>query len=94
MRRPFLCAPCRKLFSQEQVARAIKKCAMMEPGQRVLVAVSGGKNFLVLWQVLCDLGYAADGIHLPLDLGASPWLPWPPAMRWLAAWSNPCTWPT
>lgn len=63
------CDPCLEVFFQGQVARAIKKYAMLEPGQRVLVAVSGGKDSLALWQVLCDLGYQAEGLHMTLDLG-------------------------
>jgi tRNA(Ile)-lysidine synthase TilS/MesJ len=63
------CDPCLEVFFQGQVARAIEKYRMLEPGQRVLVAVSGGKDSLALWQVLCDLGYAAEGVHLSLDLG-------------------------
>ena len=42
---------------------------MLVPGERVLVAVSGGKDSLALWDVLLDLGYAADGLYLGLGIG-------------------------
>ncbi len=63
------CDPCLEIFFQRQVQKAIDKFGMLSPGQKVLVAVSGGKDSLALWQVLCDLGYEAEGLHLALDLG-------------------------
>ncbi|MDN5364219.1 MAG: tRNA-5-methyluridine54 2-sulfurtransferase [Eubacteriales bacterium] len=35
-----------------QVTRSIKKFKMLFPGERVLVAVSGGKDSLALWDAL------------------------------------------
>jgi uncharacterized protein (TIGR00269 family) len=35
----------------------------------VLVAVSGGKDSLALWDLLLELGYAADGLYLGLGIG-------------------------
>ena len=49
---------------REQVRRAIDDYDMIAPGERVLVAVSGGKDSLALWDILLDLGYAADGLYL------------------------------
>ncbi|MGD9125339.1 MAG: ATP-binding protein [Desulfarculaceae bacterium] len=63
------CDSCLELYVQRQVQKAIKKYGMIQPGQRVLAAVSGGKDSLVLWQVLTDLGFEAEGLHLGLDLG-------------------------
>jgi uncharacterized protein (TIGR00269 family) len=34
-----------------------------------LVAVSGGKDSLALWDVLLELGYTADGLYLGLGIG-------------------------
>ena len=42
---------------------------MFPPDAKVLVAVSGGKDSLALWDVLVDLGYAADGLYLGLGIG-------------------------
>jgi tRNA-5-methyluridine54 2-sulfurtransferase len=53
----------------EQVRRAIDRFRMIAPGDRVLVAVSGGKDSLALWDVLVALGYEADGLHLGLGIG-------------------------
>ena len=46
----------------DQVTRAIAAFDMLSPGDRVLVAVSGGKDSLALWDILLDLGYEVDGL--------------------------------
>jgi uncharacterized protein (TIGR00269 family) len=51
------------------VVRAVKDYSMIEAGDRVLVAVSGGKDSLALWDILLDLGFAADGLYLGLGIG-------------------------
>ena len=53
----------------EQVRRAIKDHDMIRAGERVLVAVSGGKDSLALWDLLVDLGYRPDGLYLGLGIG-------------------------
>jgi tRNA-5-methyluridine54 2-sulfurtransferase len=53
----------------DQVAKAIKDHQMIEPGQRVLVAVSGGKDSLAIWDILLGLGYDADGLYVGLGIG-------------------------
>jgi uncharacterized protein (TIGR00269 family) len=52
-----------------QVAKAIEDFAMLAPGERVLVAVSGGKDSLALWDLLLALGYEADGLYVGLGIG-------------------------
>jgi uncharacterized protein (TIGR00269 family) len=42
---------------------------MLGPGDRALVAVSGGKDSLAVWDILRDLGYDADGLYLGLGIG-------------------------
>ena len=42
---------------------------MIAPGERVLVAVSGGKDSLALWDLLLGLGYEADGLYIGLGIG-------------------------
>ncbi|HEX6310118.1 MAG TPA: tRNA(Ile)-lysidine synthetase [Acidimicrobiia bacterium] len=54
---------------REQVRRAIKEHGMLGAGERVLVAVSGGKDSLALWDLLVALGYDADGLYLGLGIG-------------------------
>jgi len=63
------CRDCFVRHCGEQVRRAIEQYRMIEPGQSVLVAVSGGKDSLALWQLLSDLGYQADGLYLGLGIG-------------------------
>jgi uncharacterized protein (TIGR00269 family) len=52
----------------EQTARFIKKYEMFTPDEKILVAVSGGKDSLSLWDILVRLGYQADGLYLRLGI--------------------------
>jgi tRNA-5-methyluridine54 2-sulfurtransferase len=54
----------------EQTARFIKKYGMFTPDEKILVAVSGGKDSLSLWDILVRLGYQADGLYLGLGIDA------------------------
>lgn len=54
---------------RDQVAKAIAEFSMIAPNERVLVAVSGGKDSLALWDLLLDLGYQADGLYIGLGIG-------------------------
>jgi uncharacterized protein (TIGR00269 family) len=63
------CRDCFLHHSREQVRKAIDDFDMVAPGDRVLVAVSGGKDSLALWDILLDLGYAVDGVYLGLGIG-------------------------
>ena len=63
------CGPCFVHHCQEQVRRAVHDHGMIGEGERVLVAVSGGKDSLALWDLLLDLGYDADGVYLGLGIG-------------------------
>lgn len=56
-------------FCHDQVARAIKDHKMIAPGDRALVAVSGGKDSLAIWRILRELGYEADGLYVGLGIG-------------------------
>lgn len=63
---------CREHFldhAESQVARAIKEFKMFRQDDRLLVAVSGGKDSLALWDILLDLGYDATGFYLDLGIG-------------------------
>lgn len=54
---------------RRQVVKAIEKFDMLRPDDRVLVAVSGGKDSLAVWDLLVDLGYMADGLYIGLGIG-------------------------
>jgi uncharacterized protein (TIGR00269 family) len=56
-------------FCRDQVVRAIDAYDMIEPRERVLVAVSGGKDSLALWDLLLGLGYHAEGMTIGLGIG-------------------------
>ena len=52
----------------EQTERFIKKYEMFTHYEKVLVAVSGGKDSLALWDILARLGYQADGLYIGLGI--------------------------
>ena len=52
----------------EQTERFIKKYEMFTHHDKILVAVSGGKDSLGLWDILVRLGYQADGLYLGLGI--------------------------
>jgi tRNA-5-methyluridine54 2-sulfurtransferase len=63
-----LCGPHFLEWLPEQTQRFIQKYRMFEAEQRILVAVSGGKDSLALWDVLHRLGYRADGLYIDLGI--------------------------
>jgi tRNA-5-methyluridine54 2-sulfurtransferase len=63
------CRSCFVFHFQRQVQRAIEKDRMLGADEPVLVAVSGGKDSLALWDVFLLLGYQATGLHLALGIG-------------------------
>ena len=64
-----LCKDCFTEFVHTQVRRAIKSHRMFAPDDRILVAVSGGKDSLTLWGILLKLGYRADALYVDLGIG-------------------------
>ena len=52
----------------EQTQRFIEKYRMFRPQERVLAAVSGGKDSLSLWDILWRLGYQVDGLYIGLGI--------------------------
>lgn len=63
------CRDCFLLFFERQVERGIHKERMFVAEEAILVAVSGGKDSLALWDVLVRLGYRTTGLHLALGIG-------------------------
>lgn len=52
----------------EQTERAIKKYHMFTYNEKILVAVSGGKDSLALWDVLWKLDYSTAGLYINLGI--------------------------
>jgi tRNA-5-methyluridine54 2-sulfurtransferase len=62
---------CKEHFLEwlpEQTERIIHKYRMFDHADRLLVAVSGGKDSLSLWDILVQLGYQADGLYIGLGI--------------------------
>lgn len=62
---------CREHFLQyfdNQVRRNIRRHSMCDGTNRILVAVSGGKDSLALWDLLIRLGYNTTGLHVQLGI--------------------------
>ena len=62
------CAPDFQEFFRNQIREAIRKHKMFTKDEPVLVAVSGGKDSLALWDVLIDEGYRTTGLYLDLGI--------------------------
>jgi len=62
------CATDFQEFFRNQVREAIRKHRMFTADETVLVAVSGGKDSLALWDVLIDEGYRTTGLYLDLGI--------------------------
>ncbi|MCX7883157.1 MAG: TIGR00269 family protein [Brevinematales bacterium] len=62
---------CQKHFIEwfeNRVATTIEKYRMFTPHDKILVAVSGGKDSLGLWFLLSRLGYHAEGLYIDLGI--------------------------
>ena len=65
------CEPCFLEFFRRQVERGIQGQKLFGPDERILVALSGGKDSLALMLVLHELGYAVTGLHIDLGIPGS-----------------------
>jgi uncharacterized protein (TIGR00269 family) len=63
------CQPCFEHHVRTQVERAVGAFDMFAREDRILVAVSGGKDSLALWDILLEAGYRATGMYLGLGIG-------------------------
>lgn len=52
-----------------QVLRVIKKYSMFGKSDRIILAVSGGKDSLGTWKILLDLGFRVIGVHINNGFG-------------------------
>ncbi len=62
---------CKEHFlsrTRSVVQDTIKKFKMFSKEQKVIVAVSGGKDSMALWHILAQLDYKVEGIHIDLGL--------------------------
>src|SRR5919201_5574465 len=66
--RSAFCAACYPVWFRDQVERTITHDRMFTRDDRILVAVSGGKDSLALWHTLLELGYQADGMYIRLGI--------------------------
>lgn len=64
-----VCKACLEDYFLDAVRRAIEKEKMFGREDRILVAVSGGKDSLALWDALLRLGYDTEGFHVALGIG-------------------------
>jgi uncharacterized protein (TIGR00269 family) len=62
------CTPDFLDFFRNQVREAIRRHHMFTREERILVAVSGGKDSLALWDVLIEDGYETCGLYLDLGI--------------------------
>src|SRR5256712_11036524 len=62
------CQPDFIEFFRNQVREAIRKHKMFTREELILVAVSGGKDSLALWDVLIETGYETAGLYLDLGI--------------------------
>jgi tRNA-5-methyluridine54 2-sulfurtransferase len=62
------CSPHFIEFFRKQVTEAIHKHRMFSREEPILVAVSGGKDSLALWDVLIEDGYRTAGLYLDLGI--------------------------
>ena len=65
------CEECFIRFFEKQVQKGIEQHNLLEKGEKVLVALSGGKDSLALALVLSRLGYDVTGLHIDLSIGIS-----------------------
>ncbi|MEX0953436.1 MAG: ATP-binding protein [Nitriliruptoraceae bacterium] len=59
----------RRAIDQPPGERSDGPSRMFSYADRLLIAVSGGKDSLALWDVLLDLGYRVDGLYVGLGIG-------------------------
>jgi uncharacterized protein (TIGR00269 family) len=62
---------CKEHFPEwviETTEKTIHKFRMFNRDDRILVAVSGGKDSLALWDILHQLGYRAEGLYIGLGI--------------------------
>ncbi len=62
-----LCEDCYPNWFLRMLERTIEKWKMLKKDEKILVAISGGKDSVAVWYCLSQLGYLADGIHVVIS---------------------------
>ena len=62
------CGPDFQEFFQHHVLETVRRWRMFTRDETVLVAVSGGKDSLALWDVLHGAGYRTTGLYIDLGI--------------------------
>ncbi len=65
------CSSCFLVFFERQVQKAIKDNQLFTFDDRILIALSGGKDSLALARQLKNLGYDITGLHIDLAIPES-----------------------
>ncbi|MBQ9453006.1 MAG: adenine nucleotide alpha hydrolase family protein [Desulfovibrio sp.] len=65
------CGPCYKAFFARQVIRGIESQKLFTHEEKILVALSGGKDSLSLMLELARQGYDVTGLHIDLGIPGS-----------------------
>lgn len=65
------CRDCYLIFARRLVERAIHEHEMFTSDDRILIAISGGKDSLALSWQLQELGYNISGLHIDLGIPES-----------------------
>lgn len=63
---------CKEHFTEyfhRQVEKGIHEYAMLKTDDKIMVCVSGGKDSLVLWYILNNMGYDTTGMYISLGIG-------------------------
>ncbi len=64
-----VCESCFLKFFKRKVEKTIKNLKLFDKKDKLLIAISGGKDSMGLWNLLCELGYEVDGIYMDMGFG-------------------------
>lgn len=70
-----LCSNCYVEWFERRLKRTINRFNLLSENDRVLVAVSGGKDSLSLWFALNKLGYRSDALYINLGINEGNYSP-------------------